>query len=150
MKPTAARAERLAAAEAESALLAAELAAARRDMDGAESPAAAADAASAARSRADVLRRLSGLCATSGLRLGSARRLADGAAAGAAVGGLLEQMRWRAAERWRLEMCGSFDGMVRWLDGLSAAGLQALPTGLEMEPGPDAAQPAVWTLDVWI
>ena len=144
------RAERLAAAEADGERLAADWAAASRDMEGVESPAAAADAASAARSRADALRRLSGLCASAGVRLGSARPQAAGAAAAGGVGELLKNMHWVAAERWRLEMSGSFDGMVRWFDGLSAAGLQALPTGLDMEPGMEASQPAAWSLDLWI
>ena len=139
-EPAAARAERLAG----------DLAAARQEMEGLKSPAAADDSSNAARSRADTLRRLSGLCASSGVTLGSARQQADNAAAGAPVGELLKKMHWIAAERWRLEMSGSFDGMVRWLDGLSAAGLQALPTGLDMEPGAEANQPAAWSLDLWI
>lgn len=149
-EPPAARAERLAAAEAEGERLAADLAAARREMEGLKSPAAAFEPGSAARSRADVLRRLSGLCASSGMALASARRQAAGAASGSAVDGLLEKMRWLAAERWHLEMSGSFDGMTRWLDGLSAAGLQVLPTGIDMEPGADGGSAAAWSLDLWI
>ncbi|HPT17589.1 MAG TPA: hypothetical protein PK388_09930 [Kiritimatiellia bacterium] len=149
-EPADARAERLAAAAAESERLAVDLAAARQEMEGLKSPAAADDSSNAARSRADTLHRLSGLCASSGVTLGSARQQADNAAAGAPVGELLKKMHWIAAERWRLEMSGSFDGMVRWLDGLSAAGLQALPTGLDMEPGAEANQPAAWSLDLWI
>ena len=149
-EPPAARAERLAAAQAESERLAGDLAAARQAMEGVESPAASVDPLIAARSRADTLRKLSGLCASSGVTLASVRRQADGAGSGSAVGGLLEKMRWSAAERWRLEISGSFEGMVRWLDELAAAELQAMPTGLDMEPGAEAAQPASWTLDLWI
>ena len=59
-------------------------------------------------------------------------------------------MQWTGAERWRLEMSGTFGGMSRWLDGLSAAGIQALPSGLDMEPGAEASLPAAWSLDLWI
>ena len=149
-EPPAARAERLAAARAESERLAGDLAAARLEMEGAESPAASVDPLNAARSRADTLRKLSGLCASSGVTLTSARRRAAGAESGSAVVGLLEKMRWNAAERWSLEMSGPFENIVRWLDELAAAGLQALPTGLDMEPGAEAAQTAVWTMDLWI
>lgn len=148
--PPAVRAARLDDARAENSRLTAEAAAARGDMAGLESPAAAADSTSAARSRADTLRKLSALCASSGVTLASARRQADGAAAGSALNGLLEKMHWTGAERWRLEMSGTFGGMSRWLDGLSAAGIQALPSGLDMEPGAEASLPAAWSLDLWI
>ncbi len=149
-EPADARAARLAAARDENTRLAEEAAVARGEMAGLESPAAAADPLSAARSRADTLRKLSGLCASSGVTLASAGRQADRAAAGSALGGLLEKMHWNAAEPWRLEMSGTFGGMSRWLDGLSAAGIQALPTGLDLDPAAEASQPAAWSLDLWI
>ena len=74
-EPAAARAERLAVAAAESERLAGDLAAARQEMEGLKSPAAADDSSNAARSRADTLRRLSGLCASSGVTLASRTRV---------------------------------------------------------------------------
>ena len=151
-EPPEVRDERLAIAREEGVRLAEELAELRAETDGMESPAVAgASPVAAARNRAGVLRMLSDLCGPSGARLVSARRQERGGAGGGdGVGGLLERMKWTAAQPWRLELRGTYGGMARWLEGLSELGVQALPTGLEMEPGTEAAQPASWVLDMWI
>lgn len=143
------RAQRLATAREESVRLSEEAAGARQDMAGLEIP-AAAQPILAAQNRAGTLHRLSEMCASAGLTLGSARKQEGGPTAGSATGELLKNLHWEAAEPWRLELSGSFRDMSRWLDGLSAAGIQALPAGLDMEPGTEPSQPVVWTLDLWL
>ena len=148
--PADVRAERLAAAEKASGRLAAEVAVARQEMAGLESPAATVDPVSAAQGRAATLRKLSDLCTATDVTLVAARKQASDVGTGSALGALLQKMHWAGAEHWRLEMSGSFGGMSRWLAGLSAAGIQALPTGLDLAPGAEASQPGAWTLDLWI
>lgn len=151
-EPPKMRDERLAAARAEGGRLVEELAALRVETAGMESPATAgASPEAAARNRASVLRMLSDLCGPSGARLVSAQRQESGGAGGGdGGGGLLERMKWTAAQPWRLELRGTYGGMARWLEALSELGVQALPTGLDMDPGTEAASPASWTLDMWI
>ena len=151
-EPPAVRAEHLAAAQAESAQLAGDLADLRTAVEGMESPAVTgSQPGTAAQSRADTLRKLSGMCVPAGMTMISARKHAvEGASAGNDIGKLLQQMHWEVAEPWRLELRGPFGGMLRWLDGLAAAGIQALPFGLDMAPGADDVPAASWTVDLWI
>lgn len=60
----------------------------------------------------------------------------------------LDAVGWSGSERWRLDLRGSYIGMVRLLEGLAAENLPLLQTSLEMAPASGEATPINWILIV--
>lgn len=51
---------------------------------------------------------------------------------------------------WRIELSGSFPGVVKLLDGLQKAKPLIVPLNLSMETGRNERHPAKWVLALWL
>jgi hypothetical protein len=144
------REERMARAQADNARLKSEFEAAK---EVAAKGTGSTDAFVQGIHRAATLHDVSRLCEAAGLTLTSSSPVGDvspAAGGGTGVRGLLDKAGWKNVEAWRLDLRGSYGGMLRMLNSVLADGVPIMPVGVNMEPAAEDAKPIAWSLIVWM